>query len=181
MSRVRVLDYGMGNLRSVQRALTCVGAEVEVSEEVGGERLLLPGVGAFAEAARRLGPQMEALRAYEGQLLGICLGMQLLFERSHEHGLTEGLGLLPGEVVPLPRQGVTVPNMGWHQLDGLGGPFVYFAHSFGVKDSESATARIDHGGSWVAAVQSGRITGFQFHPEKSGKAGLMLLHRWLNP
>ncbi len=74
-----------------------------------------------------------------------------------------------------------VPNMGWHQLQGLGGPFVYFAHCFGVQDSSATTATIDHGGPWVAAVQQGAVTGFQFHPEKSGKAGLRLLHRWLQP
>lgn len=177
---VRVLDYGMGNLRSVQRALEAVGATVEVTTEVGGEALVLPGVGAFAEAVRRLGPRMDALRRYDGRLLGICLGMQLMFERSHEHGVTEGLGLFEGEVVPIPEAQVTVPNMGWHMLDGLGNPFVYFAHSFAVARSKHTTATIQHGQSWVAAVQRAHVTGFQFHPEKSGKAGLKLLHRWVN-
>ena len=177
--RVRILDYGMGNLRSMKRALECVGADVELGAEVGGDRLVLPGVGDFAEAVRHLGSQMDALRAYRDPMLCICLGMHLLFERSHEHGLTEGLGLLKGEVVPMSEAQLTVPNMGWHQLHGLGSPFVYFAHSLGVRESEATTATIEHGGPWVAAVQHGAVTGFQFHPEKSGNAGLKLLHGWL--
>jgi len=176
---VRVLDYGMGNLRSVERALQAVGATVEVTSDVGGDALVLPGVGAFAEAVRRLGPRMDELRTYDRPLLGICLGMQLMFERSHEHGVTEGLGLLEGEVVAIPEAHVTVPNMGWHMLNGLGSPFVYFAHSFAVERCAHATATFHHGQPWVAAVQRGSVTGFQFHPEKSGKAGLKLLHRWV--
>jgi imidazole glycerol-phosphate synthase subunit HisH len=179
--RVRVLDYDMGNLRSVVRAFKVAGADVEVSSEVGGERLVLPGVGAFAEAMRRLGPRAADLRAYLATgkpLLGICLGMQLLFEKSHEHGLTDGLGYFHGEVEPLPSD-VIVPNMGWHRLEGLGAPYAYFAHSFGVRRSPESVASIDHGGSWVAAVQRGRVWGMQFHPEKSGPAGIALLEAWL--
>jgi imidazole glycerol-phosphate synthase subunit HisH len=175
---VRILDYGMGNIRSIRSALQAVGAEVEVSEEVGGERLVVPGCGSFAEAVERLGPRMDALRAFEGELLGICLGMNLMFTRC---GAVQGLNLFEGDIVDLPGPHVTVPNMGWHPLHGLGDPFVYFTHGQGVAACPTATATIDHGGSWVAAVHRGRHTGFQFNPEKSGKAGLMLLHRWLNP
>jgi imidazole glycerol-phosphate synthase subunit HisH len=179
--RVRVLDYEMGNLRSVVRALRAAGADVELSAEVGGDRLVLPGVGAFAEAVRRLGARVEGLKTYARRgapLLGICLGMQLLFERSHEHGLNNGLGLFEGDVEPLPPH-VTVPNMGWHRLEGLGSPYAYFAHSYGVRSSPHATATILHGEPWVAAVRRERIWGFQFHPEKSGPAGIQLLREWL--
>jgi glutamine amidotransferase len=178
---VRVLDYEMGNLRSVVRALKAAGADVEVTPDVGPGHLVLPGVGAFAEAVRHLGPRMDSLRkhAQEGQpLLGICLGMQLLFERSHEHGLTQGLGLFKGDVEPLPSD-VTVPNMGWHRLNGLNGQYAYFAHSFGVRSSPDALATIDRGGNWVAAVRRERVWGYQFHPEKSGPAGIAMIQEWL--
>ncbi|HZH02819.1 MAG TPA: imidazole glycerol phosphate synthase subunit HisH [Myxococcaceae bacterium] len=179
--RVRLLDYGMGNLRSVTRALQAAGADVEVTQEVGGDWLVLPGQGAFDEAARRLTPYWEALQAYARSgkpLLGICVGMQLLFERSYEHGTTPGLGIFPGEVVPIPT-GVTVPNMGWHRLQGLGNPFAYFAHSYAVPAFADAIATIEHGGQWTAAVKRGPQWGFQFHPEKSGAAGIRLVEEWL--
>ena len=178
---VRVLDYGAGNLRSIQRAFEAAGATVEVSPEVGGDRLVLPGVGAFADAAVRLRPQWTALQAWLSSgrpLLGICLGMQLLIERSHEHGLTEGLGYFQGEVTRLPET-VTVPDMGWHRLEGLGNPFVYLAHSYAVRACPDAVATLEHGGHWVAAARRGRVWGYQFHPEKSAEAGIRLLEEWL--
>jgi glutamine amidotransferase len=179
--KVRVLDYGIGNLRSVCRALQAAGAEVELSAHVGGERLVVPGVGAFAEGAQRLEPERAALSEFlqTGKpVLGVCLGMQLLFERGHEHGLTEGLGYFRGDVVALPED-VTVPNMGWHRLEGLGNPFVYLAHSYGVPESPDAVATLEHGRKWVAAVRRGPVWGYQFHPEKSGAAGIGLLREWL--
>jgi imidazole glycerol-phosphate synthase subunit HisH len=179
--RVRVLDYEMGNLRSVCRALVAAGADVEVSCEVGGDFLVLPGVGAFAEAARRLAPHWSALVSHldAGKpLLGICLGMQLLFERSHEHGHTSGLSYFAGDVIPL-SNAVTVPNMGWHRLDGLGNPYAYFAHSYGIAACTDTVATIDHGGRWVAAVRRGPVWGYQFHPEKSGPVGIALIREWL--
>jgi glutamine amidotransferase len=179
--KVTLLDYGIGNLRSLRRAFETAGAEVQISTRVEGDRLILPGVGAFAEARQRLEPCWNDLRTWlrEGRpLLGICLGMQLLFEKSHEHGVTEGLGHFQGEVVRLPDT-VTVPNMGWHKLEGLGAPFVYLAHSFGVARCPDAVATLDHGGQWVAAVRRGRVWGYQFHPEKSGGAGISLLAEWL--
>jgi glutamine amidotransferase len=179
--RVRLLDYGMGNLRSVVRALGAAGAEVEISSEVGGDYLVLPGQGAFAEAAKRLREQWEPLKAHIEQakpLLGICVGMQLLFERSHEHGLTDGLKAFAGEVVQIPP-GVTVPNMGWHRLEGLGDPYAYFAHSYAVPASDEAIATIEHGRRWTAAVRRNNLWGFQFHPEKSGPVGIQLIREWL--
>jgi glutamine amidotransferase len=104
--------------------------------------------------------------------------MQLLFSRSFEHGQTEGLGVFQGDVVALTKA-ATVPNMGWHQLQGLGNPYVYFAHSFGVVSCPDTVATIEHGGSWVAAVRRGPVLGLQFHPEKSGRAGIRLLEDWL--
>lgn len=181
MADVVVLDYGAGNLRSVARALEAAGATVAVSPDVRGARLVVPGVGAFAEARRRLEPQWAALQAYaaSGQpLLGICLGFQLLFQRSYEHGTHEGLGVFAGEVVPLP-QTTTVPHMGWNRLSGLGGPDVYFAHSYAVAATPDALATVEHGGWWTAAVKRGAVTGYQFHPEKSGDAGIALLRAWL--
>lgn len=183
--RVTLLDYGMGNLRSVQRALEAAGAEVQISTDVPAEgRLVLPGQGAFPEALRQLGPRLADLRAHldaARPLLGICLGMQLLFDGSDEHGGAAGLGWFRGQVTSLAEAdtGVTVPNMGWHRLSGLGDPFVYFAHSFGVAESPDAVATFTHGRQWVAAVRRERTWGFQFHPEKSGPAGLSLLRAWL--
>ena len=178
---VRVLDYGVGNLRSVVRGFEAAGASVTLSTEPGDGRLVLPGVGAFAPAMSRLRAHAEGLRAHvrAGRpLIGICLGMQLLFSRSFEHGETEGLGIFEGDVVAL-TNAATVPNMGWHQLRGLGDPYAYFAHSFGVTSCPDAVATIDHGGPWVAAVRRGSVWGFQFHPEKSGRAGIRLLEDWL--
>jgi glutamine amidotransferase len=184
--RVRLLDYGAGNLRSVHRALEAAGATVEIAGSVGGDRILLPGVGAFGEARRRLAAHWDDLLAWtraDKPLLGICLGMQLLFERSYEHGEHEGLGIFKGEVAPLPDD-VTVPHMGWQQLSGLGDPAVYFAHSFGVRapttgGTPDVIATVEHGARFVAAARRGNVWGYQFHPEKSGPAGIDLLRRWL--
>lgn len=179
---VVLLDYGAGNLRSVARALERAGAVVEVADEPRGDRLVVPGVGAFGEARRRLAPRWEALKAYAASgkpMLGICLGFQLLFEKSMEHGAHDGLGVFPGEVVALPAT-TTVPHMGWNRLSGLGGVDVYFAHSYGVRATPDALATVEHGGWWTAAVQKGAVTGYQFHPEKSGDAGIALLRAWLD-
>lgn len=179
---VTLLDYGMGNLRSVARALEASGVRVARADRPGDGPLVLPGVGAFPEAVRRLRAGgawdgvLESL-ARERPLLGICLGMQLLFEESEEHEGGLGLGLFRGRVERL-GGGVTVPNMGWHRLRGLDG-FAYFAHSYGVRATPEATATIDHGARWTAAIQQGCITGYQFHPEKSGRDGIELLRTWV--
>lgn len=180
---VTLLDYGMGNLRSVTRALEAAGAKVGRSERPGDGPVVLPGVGAFPEASRRLrasGAWDEILECARRQrpLLGICLGMQLLFEESEEHALTPGLALFGGRVEAIGRA-VTVPNMGWHRLHGLGEPFVYFAHSFGVRETTETVATIEHGGAWTAAIHRGCVTGYQFHPEKSGADGISLLRGWV--
>ena len=192
---VTLLDYGVGNLRSVERALEAAGARVIRSEDVdvaAGGALVLPGVGAFRAAKERLGARFMELRQYidEGRpLLGICLGMQLLFERSFEHGEHEGLGAFAGTVEALPAH-VVVPHMGWSQIST--GEVVYFCHSFGVRALKQdrgpadgigtavKIATVDHGGAWTASVQRENVQAFQFHPEKSGPTGLLLLRRWLD-
>ena len=179
--RICVLDYGAGNLRSVQRALERAGAIVEVTTEPGGDGLLIPGVGAFGDAKERLAPVWGALSSWVAAgkpTLGICLGFQLLFEGSHEHGSHVGLGAFAGVVERLPDT-VTVPHMGWQRIAGLGDPAVYFAHSYGVRAGPFATATVEHGRTYTAAVQKGRVWGFQFHPEKSADDGIALLSLWL--
>ena len=197
-----VIDAGVGNLGNLARALRHLGAEVEVTAEAGrvapARCLVLPGVGAFAPPRQALrGALEEALRAALAAgawLLGICVGFQLLFEASEEFGVTDGLGLLPGRVTRLPAS-VPVPHIGWNRLhdlashplvagleDGGGlGRHVYFVHSFapaGVP-AELCLARATHGRSFAAVAGRGRVLGAQFHPERSGAAGLRLLANFL--
>lgn len=205
--RVRVLDYGAGNLRSVRRALERAGADVEISaavpevptgqDDAGRVRLVVPGVGAFGEARRRLEPVWQDLLRWvraDQPTLGICLGMQLLFQRSHEHGVHDGLGVFAGDVVSMadvvsssaassaaPGAGlVTVPHMGWQQIAGEGNPSVYFAHSYAAPVGPHCTAVVEHGARWAAVVRKGKVTGFQFHPEKSGDGGIAMLRAWVS-
>lgn len=201
MTRLGLIDYGMGNLHSVQRAFERLGASVEPlqgPEGLGGcDALVLPGVGAFDPAMERLraaGLDQALRRATEaGQpLLGICLGLQLLFEGSDE-GQSEGLGLLAGRVRALPRvSGHPIPHMGWAPLlpaepspllpAGLPPAWVYFVHSYAADPQQSGctTARVDWAGTPVtAAVWQGAIAACQFHPEKSGAVGEAMLRRWL--
>jgi len=201
MARLGLIDYGMGNLHSVQRAFERLGAHVELVHDgaamEGCDALVLPGVGAFDPAMERLrqgGLATDLQRACAaGQpLLGICLGLQLLFEASDE-GQTAGLGLLAGRVRALPRtEGHPIPHMGWAPLipaepspllpiDGQPA-WVYFVHSYAAdpSDATSVTARVDWAGTPVtAAIWQGRIAACQFHPEKSGPVGEAMLARWL--
>ncbi len=182
----------MGNLRSVTRALEAAGLRVERAALPGDGPVVLPGVGAFPEAARRLheGGAWEGVRATIAAgrpVLGICLGMQLLFDESEEFTVTAGFGALRGRVERLGESGwgqvtarpVTVPNMGWHPLEGMGNPFVYLAHSFGVATSPDTVATLQHGKTWVAAARRENVLGVQFHPEKSGPAGIAILRDWV--
>jgi glutamine amidotransferase len=191
---VVLVDYGAGNLRSVSAAFARAGAETTVTTDPAVVRevplAVIAGVGHVESAARGLEPVAEALRerVERGRpLLGICVGLQLLFEESEEGG--RGLGLLSGPVKRL--RALRVPHMGWNDLvvtrpsallEGLDGEDVYFAHSYAVAvDGEPAVAHVDHEGSVVAAVESGAIAGVQFHPERSGPAGARLLEnalRW---
>ncbi len=190
-----VIDYEAGNLRSIAKALEGAGAQpilVRAPDDVPThDGIVLPGVGAFGSAMARLRevgfPQWIRDRVAAGTpLLGVCLGIQLLFERSEEGGDVEGLGLLPGDVRRLPAQ-VKVPHMGWNQLtlkrsapalQGIAdGTFVYFVHSYVVRPREpgDVVATTSYGGEWPAVVQRDRVVGLQFHPEKSATTGQQIL------
>lgn len=194
---IGIVDYGMGNLGSVANALNHLGLDAEVLDDpekiTDHERLVLPGVGSFRLAMDRLDEAgwSETLRircAAGIPLLGICLGMQLLFEEGEEHGLRKGLGLLPGRVVPLaPGNDLRVPQVGWNGLTyAQRHPLFrgvkehvdfYFVHSFECVPSEATDviATCDYGNPVVASVARGNVVGMQFHPEKSQDCGLKLL------
>lgn len=197
---IAILDYGMGNLHSVEKALRHVGATVQVTSDPAyaaeAKGLVLPGVGAFGEAManlRRLGlDRLVQEKAGQVPLLGICLGQQLLFERSEEMGRHEGLSVLPGRVLAF-EGNLKVPHMGWSRvrpvedlgtdplLAGLaGGWWAYFAHSYYVQAArpENVLARTEYGLEFPSMVRGERLWGIQFHPEKSGAAGLCLLENF---
>lgn len=192
-TRVAICDYGVGNVRSVERALLAAGAQPvvtgrpDVIDRCDGA--VLPGVGAFAAALRRLHDAglAGAVRrvADSGRpLLGVCLGHQLLFERSDEGEGGDGLGLIRGHVSRLRPEGGKVPHLGWNRLrilrgapllDGVGdATYMYFVHAYAghPRDRADVVATTDHGGEIVAVVRRGNVLGAQFHPEKSGAAGL---------
>ena len=195
--RIAIIDYGMGNRRSVQKALERAGADAPITGDHDALRaadgLVLPGVGAFAQAManlRSLGlDTVIRERARAGTpLLGVCLGMQLLFEHSQEHGPTAGLGLLPGSVTPLRTGGLRVPHIGWNLvrfaradplLDGLpaGGVPFYHVHSLAVRPAtdELVLGSTEYGERFATIVARENIRGVQFHPEKSSGDGLRLL------
>lgn len=182
---IAIVDYGVGNIANIERVLKQLGEAVIVTNDAElleqAEALVLPGVGAYAPAMERLKETglVEFLKeqAEKKPLLGICLGMQLLFESSDEDGLTEGLGILPGTIEKLPSD-VRLPHMGWHQLTNHG-EAVYFVHSYGaVCDPEWIVDSVEYGRLVPAIVQKGKVTGMQFHPEKSGEVGLKLLKEW---
>ena len=197
---IGIIDYGVGNLFSLCSSCACIGEKAFVSgdpaELAKADRLVLPGVGAFADAANKLRDTGMAAfvraQAAEGKpLLGICLGMQLLFEKSYEYGCHEGLGLLTGQVVPMEGRlpaGLKIPHMGWNALEvkggtllaGLSGQYVYFVHSFFAENcAESLSAVTEYGIPITAAVERGNIYGCQFHPEKSGNVGLSILRKFV--
>lgn len=191
---IAVVDYGIGNLRSAEKALQHVGADARLTGDADdvarASGVVLPGVGAFGrcvEALARSGlePAVRDALAGDRPFLGICVGMQMLYEGSDEDPSARGLGVLPGVVRRLP-DGVKRPQMQWNRLertgrpsamlDGLGGsPWVYFVHSYAAVDTTDAVATCDYGDSLVAAVERGRLWATQFHPEKSGRTGLDML------
>ena len=193
---VVVIDYNVGNVKSVCNAFRHVGCEAELSRNPGkierASGLVLPGVAAFGYAMEALGSAAEPVKqavAAGKPILGICVGHQLLFDQSIEYGPHKGLGLIRGNVVPVPPE-QTIPHMGWNLVEfpedmelfsDLGSAkHFYFAHSFHaeVRDERAHVAYTDYGSPLTAAVQRDNIFGVQFHPEKSGKQGLRLLHNF---
>ncbi len=201
---VAIVDYGVGNLFSLESSLRAVGAEVVVTSDkdvlMRADKIILPGVGAFADAAQKLGDtgldKCVIDLANSGKpLMGICLGMQLLFEKSYEYGEHHGLGLIKGEIRPISDVipgDYKVPHIGWNALKFKGdgsrlfsdikeGDCVYFVHSYyatGCNDSVIATC--DYGAEITAAVSHKNVYGCQFHPEKSGRVGLAILKTFVN-
>ncbi len=195
---VAIVDYGVGNLFSLECSLNAVGAEVTVTADPNvlknADQVILPGVGAFEDAAKKLRSTgldrvLKELADSGKPLLGICLGMQLLFEKSYEYGEHEGLGLIPGQVVAM--EGVIpselkIPHIGWNALnfrnptpifaDIQQGDCVYFVHSYYATNCEEfVTATAEYGGELTASVARKNVFGCQFHPEKSGSVGLAIL------
>jgi glutamine amidotransferase len=196
---VAIIDYGAGNLRSAARALERAGAQVVVTDDpaviAGAARIVLPGVGAFAQCINQLRERTgieaalnEAVNQRGVPFLGICVGMQLLASEGHEHGVHAGLGWLPGIVSRLQPAdpGLKIPHMGWNRVTPVKDAPVpagdaYFVHSFAFApfDADDTQAVSDHGGEFAAIVKRGHITGVQFHPEKSQAYGLAFLQSWL--
>ena len=196
---IAIIDYGVGNLFSLASSLRHLGLESAVTGDAAAlaaaDRLILPGVGVFADAADKLRASgldavVQAQAAAGKPLLGICLGMQLLFEKSFEYGEHDGLGLIPGRVVPLAGAippALKVPQIGWNRLDLVrpddpllrytkADDYVYYVHSYYAKDCAASTlATSEYGVPVTAAVRAGSVWGVQFHPEKSGDAGLRIL------
>ncbi len=199
---VRIVDYGLGNLRSVTRGLERAGASVEVTDEPAevetAEALVLPGVGAFEEGMEGASELHDALvdAAEETPLLGVCLGMQMLMTESEEGtgDAVEGLGLVEGRVVRFPSGVGKVPHMGWNTVDvrrehpvveGIDGEYVYFVHSYYTDAGDAAVTTTEYGEdetvgfSSVVANDRGNVVGTQFHPEKSGETGLRILRNFV--
>jgi imidazole glycerol-phosphate synthase subunit HisH len=193
---VAIIDYGVGNLRSVEKALQAVGAAATVTGDAGrireADRIVLPGVGAFGECSRRLresGMDRLVIEAAEvgKPVLGLCVGLQLMFDEGHEFGVHPGLGLMRGRVVRFPEDGPHVPQIGWNQIEearrhplieGIEDhAYFYFVHSFHVEadDPDDVIATTEYGLRFPSICGRGSVCGVQFHPEKSQDAGLRLL------
>ncbi len=196
---IAIIDYGVGNLFSLKSSLKAIGYEVSVTSDeaeiAAADRVILPGVGAFEDAAEKLraSGMADVVRreAAAGKpVMGICLGMQLLLEKSFEYGEHEGLGLIPGNVRPIGDvipEGLKIPHIGWNRITFPGekhplfkyideGSYVYFVHSYYAADCDESTIAVtDYGAPLTAAVARGNVMGCQFHPEKSGDVGLAIL------
>ena len=195
---IAIIDYGVGNLFSLRSSFAAIGEEAEVTNDLkaisNADRIILPGVGAFGDAARKLteSGMADALlkECKKGKpIMGICLGMQLLFEESYEFGVFKGLGLIKGKVVPFENaidKSLPIPQIGWNKLkltnpsplfkNICDGDHVYFVHSYYADCSPcDVIATSDYGIDFTAAVQKDNVLGCQFHPEKSGKVGLSIL------
>ena len=195
---IAIVEYGVGNLFSLKSSFAAIGVEAVVTNDpmvlCGADKIILPGVGAFEDAARKLRESgldvvIKQLAADGKPLMGICLGMQMLFEKSFEYGVLEGLGLIKGAVKPIADvipEDLKIPHIGWNALKFKGdsplfskireGDCVYFVHSFYAADcEESVIATAEYGAELTAAVAKDNVYGCQFHPEKSGAVGLNIL------
>jgi len=199
MKRIVIIDYGLGNLRSVQKGLEHVGASPAISgnpeEILAADGIILPGVGAFIDAMKCLVPLKGVIAEFADSgkpMLGICLGQQVLMSSSEEGGLTDGLDLIKGRVLRFPKSELKVPHMGWNNIrikqdhplfKGIpDGSFVYFVHSYYVDTAaENTLASCEYGLGFSASVvnSKGNVMGTQFHPEKSGATGLKILKNFV--
>jgi len=199
MKNIVIIDYGLGNLRSVYKGLEHAGASVSISSDPGkmlaADGVILPGVGAFMDAMKNIEGLKGAITEYVNSgkpMLGICLGEQILMDRSEEGRLTDGLGLVQGNVLRFPHSELKVPHMGWNSIqitqehplfEGIpNGSYVYFVHSYYVDTTQKNTlAACDYGETFAAAVvnDAGNVMGTQFHPEKSGDIGLKMLRNFV--
>lgn len=202
MASIVIIDYGSGNLRSVAKAFERVAPNVVVSSDASllesASHIVLPGVGAFADCMAGLSaiPDMltvlnEQVRVRGKWFLGVCVGMQMLFENGYEHGIHKGLGWLKGEVVPLSKSSLKIPHMGWNELqikqnspllkNVSNGEHAYFVHSYHAKltDNSQLLASVEYGEDITAIVGKDNIFGTQFHPEKSQKTGLQIIENFV--
>jgi glutamine amidotransferase len=192
-----IIDYGMGNLRSVQKAFEFIGHKAVITSDADiiqkADKLVLPGVGAFRDAMTALKDNnlISIIKDGIGEgkpFLGICLGMQILFEKSYEDGVYQGLGIIPGEVKKFDIKGLKVPHIGWNEikpkeesryLNNLPDNMVYFVHSYCcVTEEKYVDAVSEYGNVFTAAVRRGNVFATQFHPEKSGDTGIEILKRF---
>ncbi|AFV24038.1 imidazole glycerol phosphate synthase subunit HisH [Methanolobus psychrophilus R15] len=200
MKKIVIIDYGLGNLRSVRKGLEHAGADVLISSDpseiLGADGVILPGVGAFRDAMKNIQGLLGTIGSYVDSgkpMLGICLGQQILMSRSEEGGHTEGLGLIKGSVLRFPHSDLKVPHIGWNSIgmtrqhpffEGIpDNTYVYFVHSYYVDTAGSnALAVCEYGTKFAASVvnNAGNVIGTQFHPEKSGDIGLKMLRNFVN-
>lgn len=197
---IAIINYGLGNLHSVQKAVAYVGGNAVVTEDaeliLNARKIILPGVGAFADGmegleSRNLVSVVKKAAALNKPLLGICLGMQLLFDASEEKGEHPGLGLLPGRVIPFTQPGIKVPQIGWNQIEiskpsclvdeVRNGDYFYFNHGYYCvpDDERDVLTFTDYGVRFASSVEKGNVFGLQFHPEKSQKTGLQILKNFV--
>ncbi len=194
---IAVINYGVGNLKSIVKALEFVGGKAEVVEASRIEKIasdvdaiVFPGVGAFKSAITKLSGVKDVLESIDVPILGICLGMQLFATESTEGGLHRGLNWVPGKVVRFPPEVGKIPHMGWNEIDVVAdseildgvesGSFVYFVHSYYLRtDDRFAITKTEYGFDFVSGVERKNCVGFQFHPEKSGEVGLKILSNFV--